>query len=220
MSKESLLLTLDNRFVDNYQIKVKELSKGRFVEETNFEIYLKNTNGELSQKPAMFGKHFSGRGQFYRPWVEVYFVNTVRFESRKEFLSYETLELLFKEISSLIPSGGKLMIPYIDHETTDADLRHGAPPVTTEIGYLMWKAGCTWFKDWYFSEGAWEGDVKLQGNKPFDEEHRKKNLFAIYEDVSDFLKKDNSGDRSLNGCRKRAKLILDEIKTQFPSIYL
>jgi len=221
MSKENLLLTLDNRFVGIYQIQIKDLSAGRFVEETNFKIYLKNTNEELSQNPAMFGKHFSGRGQFYRPWVEVYFVNTVKFESHKEKLSYETLELLFKEISSLIPAGGKLMIPYIDHETTDAALRHGRTlAVTTEIGYLMWRAGCTWFKDWYFAEGAWEGDVKLQGNKPFNEDHRKENLLTIYEEVSDFLKKDNSDDGILNGCRQRAKLILEDIKNQIPDISL
>jgi hypothetical protein len=220
MSNENLLLTLDNRFVDNFQLKIKDLSEGRFVEETNFKIYLNNIKGELSRKPAMFGKHFSGRGQFYLPWVEVYFVDTLKFESREETLSYKTLELLFKAISSIIPAGGKLMIPYIDHETTDAALRHGAPPVTTEIGYLMWQAGCTWFKDWYFSEGAWEGDVKIQGNKPFDEKHRKKNLLSTYEEVSDFLKKDNSDDGVLNGCRQRAKLILDEIKPQVPDISL
>lgn len=220
MSKENLLLTLDNRFVDNFQLKIKDLSEGRFVEETNFKIYLKNEKENLSRNPAMFGKHFSGRGKFYLPWVEVYFVDTVKFESREETLSYKTLGLLFKEISSIIPAGGKLMIPYIGHETTDVALRHGAPPVTTEIGYLMWRAGATWFKDWYFSEGAWEGDVKIQGNKPFDEKHRKKNLLSIYEEVSDFLKKDNPNSKLFNGCRQRAKLILDEIITRFPDISL
>ena len=214
MNKENLLLKLENRFVDNFQIKVKELSKGRFIEETNFKIYLKNTNGVLSRNPAMFGKHFSGRGQFYLPWVEAYFVDTIKFESREETLPYKNLGLLFKEISSIIPAGGKLMIPYIDHETTDATLRHGAPPVTTEIGYLMWRAGCTWFKDWYYSEGALEGDVKIQGNKPFNEDHRKKNFYEIYKDVSAFLTRTTKTENKLIiGCRNRAKLILDEIIT-------
>ncbi len=211
------MLSLDNRLVGSYQIQIQDLSAGRFVEETNFKIYLKNTNKQLSQNPAMFGKYFSGRGQFYRPWVEVYFVNTVKFESHKVTLSYDTLELLFKEISSLIPAGGRLMIPYIDHETTDAALRHGAPPVTTEIGYLMWRAGCTWFKDWYYSEGAWEGDVKIQGNKPFDEKHRKKNLYATYKELNEFLVIEYSEEIIIN-CKNRARLILEEIKRQIPDI--
>lgn len=220
MSNENILLSLDNRFVGNYKIQIKELSKGRFVEEINFKIYLKNTNGKSSRNPAMFGKYFSGRGQFYRPWVEVYFVNTIEFESHKETLSYDTLELLFQEISSLIPAGGKLMIPYIDHETTDAALRHGAPPVTTEIGYLMWRAGCTWFKDWYYSEGAWEGDVKIQGNKPFDEDHLEKNMYETYKEVKNFLIANKADDEIMIDCKYRAKLILEDIKIQMPDISL
>lgn len=219
MDKENLLLRLENKFVDKFQIKLKELSNGRFVEETNFKIYLKNTKGTLSSNPVMHGKYFSGRKRFYRPWIEVYFVDKIKFESDEELLSYGTLEKLFKELSKLLPPGGKLMIPYIYHNTDNA-LRKGAPPATTEIGYLMWRAGCTWFKDWYFSEGAYEGDVKLQGNKPLNEDHRKENLLTIYEEVSDFLKKDNPNSKLFNGCRQRAKLILDEIKTQFPDISL
>lgn len=34
------------------------------------------------------------------------------------------------------------------------------------LGYALFRAGCTWFKDWYFAEGGREGDTKLQGNKP------------------------------------------------------
>ena len=51
MSKENLLLTLDNRFVGSFQIKLKELSRGRIIEEANFKIYLKNSKEELSQNP-------------------------------------------------------------------------------------------------------------------------------------------------------------------------
>jgi len=216
MSKENLLLRLENRFVDNFQIKVKELFMGRFVEETNFKIYLKNTKGMLSVKPVMYGKYFSGRKKFYRPWIEVYFVSKIEFESFEELLSYETLEKLFKELSKLLPPGGKLMVPYIYHDTDDA-LRKGAPPPTTEIGYLMWRAGCTWFKDWYYSEGAQEGDVKIQGNKPFDEKHRKKNMYAIYKELNAFLVTEYSEEIIIN-CKNRARLILKEITRQIPDI--
>jgi len=219
MSKENLLFTLENRFVDNFQLKVKALCKGRFVEETNFKIYLKNTKGMLSINPVMHGKYFSGRRKFYRPWIEVYFVGKIKFESYEELLSYGTLEKLFKELSKLLPPGGKLMVPYIYHDTDDA-LRKGAPPATTEIGYLMWRAGCTWFKDWYFSEGGWEGDVKIQGNKPFDENHWGKNVHEIYKEVKYFLTTNKANDEILIDCKYRAKLILEDIKTQIPDISL
>ena len=45
-------------------------------------------------------------------------------------------------------------------------LQRGFPPVGTPLGYALFRAGCTWFKDWYFAEGGREGDTKLQGNKP------------------------------------------------------
>ena len=112
MSKENLLLKLENRFVDKFQIKVKELTKGRFIEETNFKIYLKNTKGMLSSNPTMYGKHFSGRGQFYLPWIEVYFVDKIKFKSYEEWLSYEILERLFKELSTLLPPGGWGWCPF------------------------------------------------------------------------------------------------------------
>jgi hypothetical protein len=213
MIKENLLLKLDNRFVDNFQIKIKELTKGRFIEETNFKIYLKNTKGTLSSNPVMYGKYFSGRKKFYLPWIEVYFVDKIKFESYEEWLSYEILERLFKELSTLLPPGGKLMVPYIFHDTDEA-LRKGAPPPTTLIGYLMWRAGCTWFKDWYYSEGAWEGDVKIQGNKPFDEKHRKKNEHEIYKEVECFLTTNRVEDEIMKDCKYRAKLILEDLKTQ------
>lgn len=76
MSKENLLFTLENRFVDNFQLKVKDLCKGRFVEETNFN-FLKNAKDVLSTNPVIHGKYFSGRKKFYRPWIEVYFVDKV-----------------------------------------------------------------------------------------------------------------------------------------------
>jgi hypothetical protein len=219
MNKETLLLKLENRFIDNFQIKVKELSNGRFIEETNFKIYLKNTKGMLSSDPVMYGKYFAGRKKFYLPWIEVYFVDKIKFESYEEWLSDETLEKLFKELASLLPPGGKLMVPYIYHDTDDA-LRKGAPPPTTLIGYLMWRVGCTWFKDWYFSEGAWEGDVKIQGNKPFDENHRKKNVHEIYKEVEYFLTTYRVEDEIINDCKYREKLILEDIKTQISDTLL
>ncbi len=220
MSKQNLLLRLENRFVDKFQIKIKDLSKGRFVEETNFKIYLKNTKGMLTTNPIMHGKYFSGREKFYLPWIEVYFVDKIKFESDEELLSYGTLEKLFKELSNLLPPGGKLMVPYIYHEFTEAALRKGAPPATTLIGYLLWRVGCTWFKDWYFSEGAWEGDVKLQGNMPFDEEHWKKNVNEIYKEIKHFLATNEVDNEIMIDCKYRAKLILEDIKTQISDISL
>ncbi len=76
----------------------------------------------------------------------------------------------------------------------------------------MWKSGCTWFKDWYFAEGFWEGDVKLQGNKPLNEENRRKDLLETRKKLAEFLKKEKWEGKLFLGARKRAEDVLKDIE--------
>jgi len=79
------------------------------------------------------------------------------------------------------------MIVYQNHNETKDGLAKGIPSPATPIGYLLWNVGCTWFKDWYFSEGLLEGDLKLQGNKPLDIKSRKRNLIQIQNELRTFI---------------------------------
>ncbi|NIU83604.1 MAG: DUF1122 domain-containing protein, partial [Candidatus Thorarchaeota archaeon] len=56
---------------------------------------------------------------------------------------------------------------------------------------------------WYFAEGFWEGDVKLQGNKPLNEENRRKNLLEIRKELTEFLKKEKGEEKLFVEAKKR-----------------
>jgi len=90
-------------------------------------------------------------------------------------------------------------------------LEQGVPAPATPIGYLLWKSGCKWFKDWYFAEGFWEGDVKLQGNKPLNEENRRKDMLKTRKELTEFLKKEKGKEKLFLDARKRAKTVLEDI---------
>jgi len=214
VSKKNLISSIEGKLLDGYVLHIENLSRGRFIEETNFELYLKTIDGETSENPAVRGKYFSGRGEFYKPWLETYYYNHVRFKSSKILdLSEMGLdEKLFKYLSDLLPPGAHIMVVYLNHEETRKGLEQGVPAPATPIGYLLWKSGCTWFKDWYFAEGLLEGDIKLQGNKPLNEENRRKDLLKARKELTEFLKKEKRKEKLFLDARKRAEEVLKDIE--------
>ena len=214
--KRNILSSFKGKKLNGYVLHIDNVSPGRFVEETNFELYLKAHDGETSENPVVRGKYFSGRGEFYRPWLEIYYDNRVEFGSSTVLdLSEGGLdEKLFKHLSNLLPPDSHIMVIYVNHEETRKGLERAFPAPTTPIGYLLWKSGCTWFKDWYFAEGFWEGDVKLQGNKPLDEENRKKNLLEMRKELVAFLEREKAEEKLLLDARKRAEDVLKDIERE------
>jgi hypothetical protein len=74
------------------------------------------------------------------------------------------------------------------HRETQRALDLAIPIVATPFGYLLFQAGCNaGFKNWYFSEGGWEGPPKLQGFKALDEEHSRNMIQEIIKEVEQFL---------------------------------
>jgi len=215
MLKKNFISSIEGKKLNGYVLHIDNVSRGRFVEETNFELYLA-IDGETSEHPVVKGKYFSGRGEFYKPWLEIYYDNRVKFESSKIVdLSEEGLdEKLFKHLLDLLPPNSHIMVIYVNHEETRKGLERDFPAPATPIGYLLWKSGCTWFKDWYFAEGFWEGDVKLQGNKPLNEENRRKNLLEIRKELIEFLKKEKAEEKLFLDARKRAEDVLEDIERE------
>ncbi len=199
--------------MDGYTLHIDNLSLGRFVEETNFELYLKTIDGETSENPTVKGKYFSGRGELYKPWLEMYYDNRVKFKSSEivDLSERELDEKLFRYLSDLLPPGSHVMVPYVDHEETRKGLEGGVPAPATPLGYLLWKSGCTWFKDWYFAEGFREGDIKLQGNKPLNEANRRKDLLEIRKELTEFLEKEKGEEKLFVDARRRAEDVLKRI---------
>ncbi len=211
-----LLSFIEGKRLNSYILQIDNLSRGRFIEETNFELYLKDLGGEISENPVVKGKYFSGRGEFYKPWLEIYHDTRVKFKSSKIVdLSEGGLdEKLFKHLSDLLPKGAHVMVAYLNHEETGKGLEQGVPAPATPIGHLLWKSGCTWFKDWYFAEGFWEGDVKLQGNKPLNEENRRQDVLEIRKELTEFLKKKKGNEKFFADARKRAEDVLKDIAVE------
>ena len=209
----NLISSLEGKRLNDYILHVDNISSGRFAEETNFELYLKTADGEPSENPVAEGKYFSGRGEFYKPWLEIYYNNHVKFKSAKAVdLSEKDLdEQLFKHFSTLLPPGSHIMVAYLNHKETRKGLERGVPAPATPLGHLLWKAGCTWFKDWYFAEGFWEGDIKLQGNKPSNEENRREDLLETRKELTEFLKKEEGDERLALNARGRAEDLLKDI---------
>lgn len=222
MLKKKSISSIEGKRLNGYVLHIDKLSRGRFIEETAFELYLKAIDGEISENPAVKGTHFSGRGEFYKPWLEIYYDTRVKFKSSKIVdLSERGLdEKLFKHLSDLLPPNGHIMVVYLDHEETRKGLEQGVPAPATPLGYLLWKSGCTWFKDWYFAEGFWEGDIKLQGNKPLNEENRRKDILEIQKELTEFLKKAKREERLLLDAGKRAQDALKDIGREIHKLKL
>lgn len=138
-------------------VRLVDMRRGRFREETDATFSL-----GAETTPAIEAKHFAGRPSARAdPWIEV---SLPREDER--FLS----EIVAAMAEPLAP-GGRLMVVYGNDET-ERMLRRGFPSVLTPVGAVLLEAGCTWFKDWYFAEGGREGEAKLQGNLPADEDLR------------------------------------------------
>ena len=61
MFKKNSIFSLESKKLNGYVLHTDSVSRGRFVEETNFELYLTH-DGETSDSPVVEGKYFSGRG--------------------------------------------------------------------------------------------------------------------------------------------------------------
>ncbi len=211
--EDQAVLSLNGKKVDSFKLRIKNISQGRFIEERNFELFLEDEGGNLSQDPVIFGKYFGGRGEWMPIWLEVTIrpsFTIIDSNQKKQNLVGTTFEEdIFKEISYLIPPGGRIFVMYT---TTGTDLtrnayERGIPRMLTPLGFLLWKNGFRWFKDWYYAEGWSEGGQKLQGNKPLNKEVQKKREIETIVELKNFLDKKHSDD-TLN---RRAQFILDEI---------
>jgi hypothetical protein len=121
--------------------------------------------------PAARGLWFHGRPSAgVRPWAD---------------LVVDDLAVV-PDVAAALGPGGSLMVAYEGDETERA-LRRKVPPAATPVGLAMLRAGCRWFKDWYYPEGGREGGTKLQATLPLDEDRRKRAEAAVAEELRAFL---------------------------------
>lgn len=154
------------------------------------QLFLVDSAGSMSEEAVVFGLHNSGPYPGYN-WAEV-----IRYEPSPRFRG-EAVELrsagleegLFQALADLVPAGGHLMVEYDSPAQKESEriLGLGYPPVTSPLGYLLFRAGCRSFRDWYISEGGREGPRKLQGFKPLNEALAKERTEALRRQVEGCL---------------------------------
>lgn len=173
--------------VEGFQVYCKKVSKGRFREEENLEIYVKS--GGLESR-LLDVKIFYGRPPYHTPWVEFFNIRTptVLGGETLEFFDSPIEDELLTNFSQALGEGESIFVEYYEDEETRKQLGAGLPPPVSRLGYKLFMLGFTWFKDWYFAEGFWEGGQKLQGEKP-NRESKSRQLKSIYSEAKSFLEK-------------------------------
>ncbi|MFB6077074.1 MAG: DUF1122 family protein [Candidatus Nanohaloarchaea archaeon] len=147
-----------------------------------------------------------GRGTWFRgtrhiaPWIELQ--ADIDFDPDSD-----RHRALFDALAGALAPGGHVMVHYLQDTATAEALTADVPPPATPIGFLLWQAGCRWFKDWYFTEGWMEGDQKLQGNLPVDADHRRERERETAAELEEYL----SGDPDRDACKKLAERVLDTL---------
>jgi len=155
---------------------------------------------------VLFLSVFDGR-EYYKPWFEVfnvvkpmYFYNTL-FET-------DLLQLFYNNL----PPGGRVFIEYVRDIETKTQLNRGYPIISTRLGFLMFKTGFTWFKDWYFAEGFMEGNPKLQGEKYLNKEQYFRDLKYWYQNLKSFINEIRVFDEYSFNALKYAEMALKAIR--------
>jgi len=175
--------------IEKFEVYIKRELDVRLKGERRFEINIKsNSNIEF----LMFLKIFLARSRYYKPFVEFFGINYRFCPGDEEYADSKIESELIKIFSKPLGGGGKLYISYEGDDETAKGLNIGAPGPVTRLGYLMYKNGFTWFKDWYFPEGGSEGAQKLQGEKPLNRVARKRHMDTIKIEIENFFKNFNN----------------------------
>ena len=98
------------------------------------------------------------------------------------------------------------MVGYEDDDTERA-LRRRVPPAATPLGLALLRAGCRWFKDWYFPEGGREGGTKLQGTLPLNEQRRNQAEAELAAELRTFLDRDDAQPADVARAREALGLL-------------
>jgi len=196
----------------------KNFEKGRIRNQEYFDLYMKKRDVE---KRLMRMSIYKGEEPYYQPWVEMFSIKSSLMFDKKRFNYFDSkveAELLDFFTPRMV-QGSRIFIEYQHDKKTMKELSLGVPEPCTRLGYKLFQRGFTWFKDWYFSEGFHEGNQKLQGEKPIDEEHRRNQIKHINNQVTNFLEnlkkqKDEDIEKEVI---KRGEKILENIRDRTSS---
>ncbi|OGO49853.1 MAG: hypothetical protein A2148_02500 [Chloroflexi bacterium RBG_16_68_14] len=177
-----------------------------------FRVLLAAGDDRLSREPVLTGLHHSGPLPSYN-WIEVAETKerVTLTDGSVSDIGAEGIERLFALLFAILPVGGHLMAEYDSArwaETARA-LAHGAPPIATPLGELLFRIGCgARFKDWQIAEGGSEGPRKLQAYKPASREDALRWRREVAEELRIFLEGPPASSEVVQAARQRAENLL------------
>lgn len=177
MLREAALELQKGIRADGSTIYAVPAGPGRFAVEEDLEVFVKNQEGESR---IVLIKLYHGRGDHHLPWAEMFAIDEGFYGSKAE-------KVLLGHLAGHLGPGAALYVEYDGDKETREALMRGVPPAATRLGFMLYGLGFTWFKDWYFPEGALEGGRKLQGEKPLDEEAHTRHLLSIRKELAAFV---------------------------------
>ena len=222
--KNDPLNGLQDKNVNGFSLHLGEVKQLRLSGWKGFKLYLRNPQNTLSTSPVIKGIYSSGGKDGVQPWMDLDYRDEAQFqdpENKQEKYSLTTSESgfkLFSLLGGLIPPGGHLMVSYEGEQNIHAEtvnsLSLGIPPAVTPLGYLLYKGGFQYIKDWYLAEGGFEGPRKLWGEKAPDDSWRLNYLERTSLQIEKFLQKtfSSSYEDLVEPARKRAKEIVKAAK--------
>lgn len=211
--------SLQDRNLGPYKLVVMVGQKNR-IGASYFHVFLRNSSGEVSHQPVVFGLHNQGEYPSYN-WIEVISLSPgVSFGSKKQAIGISMdgiIQQLFQYLAELIPPGGHIMVEYDspEQQETARSLALGTPPIATPLGYRLFLAGCgVSFKDWHFAEGGSEGPRKLQGYKALNEQHAELKASETVRELTAFLARipEEENSELEKNARDRALAVLNKLK--------
>jgi hypothetical protein len=205
---------LENHLLGRYRLHLQVLKQLRFSGWRGFALALKDREGRLFQPPVAQGIYSAGGKDNVRPWMDIQVAEVLEGKagSRLDLRQAGMMLELFQVLSQLIPPGGHLMVSYEDehplHRETDRALSAGVPPVITPLGLLLFMSGFRLVKNWYLSEGGYEGPRKLWGEKPPDRVWSVRWDETTARELVDYLKKRQTSEE----VKKTAQRVLSSLE--------
>lgn len=184
MAKENLhqehpLLKLRGRRVEGYTLEL-EAWPGRFVGQAEFVLSLNDKGGETSERPVVEGLYGRTRipgsqAGLERGILDLLLASTANFGSKRVQLRGSELEqgIVGVVCEAIADAWSAMMYLAYGWKTLKQiqELRHPLP--VTDEGYLLFIHGFRGgWKDYYYSEGWWEGPIKLKAERPPTAEYR------------------------------------------------
>jgi hypothetical protein len=98
------------------------------------------------------------------------------------------------------------MVGY-EGDDTERALRRRVPPAATPLGLAMLRAGCRWFKDWYFPEAAARAAPSCRAPLPLDEQRRNQAEEELAAELRAFLDRGDGDDADIARAREALGLL-------------